>query len=75
MNFRTLSEKVKFLKETEEGNSKVCRAMEKIIDDDRIDTAKALIMLGKLSYEEIAQSAKIPIDLVEELVSELKESK
>lgn len=75
MNFRTLSEKVKFLKETEEGNSKVCRAMKKIIDDDRIDTAKALIMLGKLSYEEIAQSAKIPIDLVEELVSELKESK
>ena len=75
MNFRTLSEKVKFPKETEEGNSKVCRAMEKIIDDDRIDTAKALIMLGKLSYEEIAQSAKIPIDLVEELVSELKESK
>ena len=50
----------------------MCKLMEDLIRDDRLDTAKKLIANGKLSYEEIAETYDLPLSTVEELASKMQ---
>ena len=45
----------------------VMEAIEKGVYDNRIETAKTLLKIGKLSLEEISKSVSLPLEKVEEL--------
>ncbi len=53
----------------------MCKLMEDLINDvvrdDRIDMAKDLIALGKLSLEDISKASRLPLSTVEELASSM----
>lgn len=45
----------------------MCRVMEEMRDDVRISIARNLIAMNKLSLEDIAASAELPLEKVKEL--------
>lgn len=45
----------------------MCKAMEDMRKAERLEIAKKLLALGKLNYEEIAESANLTVDEVREL--------
>jgi hypothetical protein len=49
----------------------MCKAIEDMMNDSRsaanIETAKILLTLGKLTFEEIAESTHLPLEKVQEL--------
>ncbi len=57
----------------------MCKLMEDLINDvvkdDRVETAKKLIALGKLPLEDIAEAYDLPLSTVEELASQIKKNK
>ena len=75
MNYKELSEKVRHYKESEEGVKTMCEIWEEIRNEGliegkieaRIENAKSMIKLGKLSLEEIAVCSGLSIEKVREL--------
>ena len=67
-----MRERVGYLKGEEGEDESMCKLMEDLIRDDRLDTAKKLIANGKLSYEEIAETYDLPLSTVEELASKMQ---
>ena len=49
----------------------MCKVMEEMRNEaareNALETARSLLMLGKLTYEEIAQATKLTVDEVKEL--------
>lgn len=66
-----LANEVRHYKEDEKGVQTMCKAMEElcneVANETREEMAIALIGVGKLSYEEIALSTKLPIEKIKEL--------
>ncbi len=52
-------------------NDVVTDAVADAVKDDRIDTAKKLIALGKTPLEDIAEAYDLPLSTVEELASSM----
>ena len=58
----------------------MCKLMEDLINDvvadairdNRTETAKRVIALGKLSLEDISKASKLPLSTVEELAASMK---
>lgn len=73
MNYPVLANEVRHYKEDEKGVSIMCKAMEElcneVANETREELASALIDVGKLSYEEIAQSTKLSIERIQELAA------
>lgn len=67
MYFSQLAEKMRYFKEDEKGVEAMCRVMEEMRDDVRISIALNLIAMNKLSLEDIAASAELPLEKVKEL--------
>ena len=75
MNFKQLADKVRYFKEDEKGVAAMCKVMEDMrkeaaeqaVERDRLDRAKSLLKIGKLSLEEIANVMELSIDKVKEL--------
>lgn len=71
MNFKELADKVRYFKEDEKGVATMCKVMEdmrrEVVEEDRIDKAKGLLKIGKLSFEEIASVMELSVDTVKEL--------
>ena len=75
MNFKELSEKVRYFKESEKGVERMFDSLEDMRNEvwnesrnaTRIETALKMIARGKLSLEEIAEDTGLPIDKVKEL--------
>ena len=75
MNYSVLAEKVDFLKNDERGNDAVCEIMDKLnkeateeaIYERNREVALKLLEIGKLSYEEIAQSSDLSVEEVKAL--------
>ena len=71
ITYEVLAERVRYFKEDEEGVAAMCKAMEDMRNEATLEKAKKtalnMLMLGKLSYEEIAQCAELPVDEVKAL--------
>ena len=71
ITYEVLAERVRYFKEDEEGVAAMCKAMEDMRNEAALEKAKKtalnMLMLGKLSYEEIAQCAELPVDEVKAL--------
>ena len=71
MNYKILAERVRYFKEDEKGVAVMCKAMEDMRNETAretcLETARSLLTIGKLTYEEIAQATKLTVDEVKEL--------
>lgn len=71
MNYKILAERVRYFKEDEKGVATMCRVMEDMRNEtareERIAMAQRLLKLGKLSYEEIAETAVLTVEEVKAL--------
>ena len=71
MFYSLLAKQVKYFKETEGGRKVMCKAVEELAEkrvlEEKKDSARRMIKGCKLSMEEIAKYAGLPIDVVEEL--------
>ena len=64
------ADKVRYFKEDEKGVAAMCKVMEDMRNDERIDGAKRLLEIGKLSIEEIASAMRLSVERVKELASQ-----
>jgi len=71
MNYKALSEKVRYFKESEEGVEHMFDSLEDMrneaVSEATIEYAKKMIARGKLTLEEIAEDLGLPLDKVKEL--------
>ena len=67
MNYKELSDRVRFYKETEKGVNTMCKAMDDMRNDVRIENARKMIDSGKLSLEDIAEFSGLSIEKIREL--------
>ena len=75
MNYQQLAKKASFFKENEEGKAAMCKVLEDMRNETAreaaelksIEIAKRLIAQGKLSLEDIADAAELPVEKVREL--------
>ena len=71
MKYKILADRVRYFKEDEKGVATMCKAMEEMrneaVKEERVEVARQLLELGKLSYEEIAKIAKMTTDEVKAL--------
>lgn len=63
MHYQILADRVRYFKEDKEGVATMCKIMEDMKNEaakrNSIETARVLLAMGKLSYEEIAQSVRL----------------
>ena len=77
MNYKELADKVRYFKEDEKGVAAMCKVMEDMrnesaktaVEKRNIEFANTLLKLGKLTIEEIAESAGLTIKRVKELAA------
>ena len=71
MNYKELSDKVRFYKGTEEGVESMCRAFDDLREETeyktRVSSAQKMIDSGKLSLEDIAEFSGLPIEKIREM--------
>lgn len=67
MHYKILADRVRYFKEDEKGVAAMCRAIEEMIEEERIEIVQKLLLLGKLDYEEIAKVSNLPVDAVKAL--------
>lgn len=76
MHYDLLADQTRYYKESEEGEKEMCRIMEELIENERMEDRKesALILLkmGKFSNVDIAEGLQLSIDVVNELEKELE---
>ena len=62
-----LKERVRYLKQTEGGRDEMCKIMENMIHEEKIELAKEAIKKGDLTLEQIADILNLPLEFVQEL--------
>ncbi len=66
-----LANRVQYFKEDEKGVAVMCKVMEDMrheaARENSLETARSLLMIGKLTYEEIAHATKLTVDEVKAL--------
>ena len=71
MYYEVLADRVHYFKEDEKGVAIMCKAMEDMrneaVKENAIKAARSFLALGKLSYEEIANSLGLTVDEVKAL--------
>jgi len=75
MHYRILADRVRYFKEDQKGVATMCKAMEEMrneaareaVKENAIKAARSFLALGKLSYEEIANSLGLTVDEVKTL--------
>ena len=74
-----LRERVRFLKENEEGKDSMCDIMEQLMEkrcrNDMIELAREALAKEKYSLQEISELFKLPLSTIQELASSMPESK
>lgn len=73
MVYTELAERVRHLKESEEGEMNMCRLVEEYGNERSLETreenAKRLLENGKLTVEEIAECSGLPLEAVKKLAA------
>ncbi len=71
MHYQILADRVRYFKEDTEGVATMCKVMEDMRNEavkaNAIKAARSFLALGKLSYEEIANSLGLTVDEVKAL--------
>ena len=71
MHYQILADRARYYKEDREGVATMCKAMEDMrneaVKENAIKAARSFLALGKLSYEEIANSLGLTVDEVKAL--------
>ena len=67
MHFKQLANKVRYFKEDEKGVAAMCKVMEDMREETKIESAVNLLKLGKLTIEEIAEAIGLSVEKVAEL--------
>ncbi len=67
MYYSQLAKKMRYLKEDEKGVEAMCRVMEEMRDDVRVQIVLEMIRDGQVSLEKIAQYTGLPLEKVREL--------
>jgi len=70
MNYEVLADRMRFFKEEKEGRSIMCRVMEDMINEERIEIAKQMIAESSLSLEKISRFSRLSLDEVRRLQDE-----
>ena len=74
MNFPLMAERTKYLKEKQKGVSEVCRVLEEMCMEERMETmigtARRMLEAGKYALEEIASISGLPLEEVKKLNAE-----
>ena len=70
--YPVLRERVSHLKDTEGGRAEMCRIMDNIVTEEKIELAKNEIAYGELSLSQIARIFELPISFVQELAKNVK---
>jgi len=73
MNYRPLAEQVRYYKEDVKGVEAMCKIVEDFINDEKREIALRLLKNGKLSNEEIAETAGLSLEVVINLAEEINE--
>lgn len=67
MHYKVLADRVRYFKEDEKGVTAMCKSMEEMRKEERIEVAVRMLGSGKLTYEEIASFAALTVDEVKAL--------
>ena len=71
MHYKILADKTRYFKENEKGVAAMCKVVEELCNDAKIEekreTAKRCLQLGKLSLEEIALCSGLSVEEIKEL--------
>lgn len=67
MYYATLAERVRYFKEEQKGVVTMCKALEEMRKNERIEVAQRLLENGKLSYEDIAMVTDLTLEEVKAL--------
>lgn len=70
MNYKVLSNRVRFFKESKEGVAIMCRAIEEMRIEERREVARRMLAAGKLSIKDIADYVDLPLEEVQKLQNE-----
>ena len=76
ITYEALAKRVRYFKENEEGVAAMCKAMEDMRTEAALEKAKTtalnMLLLNKLSYEEIAQCTELSLDEIKELAMKME---
>ncbi len=67
MYYTTLAERVRYFKEEQKGVVTMCKALEEMRKNERIEVAQRMLRSGKLDYEEIASYTELTVEEVKAL--------
>ena len=67
MYYATLAERVRYFKEEQKGVVAMCKALEEMRKNERIEVAQRMLLSGKLGYEEIASYTELTVEEVKAL--------
>ena len=71
MYYKKLANRVRYFKEEKEGVAAMCKAMEEMILEERLEEkqelALKLIKRGKMTIEEIAEDTGLSLETIEEM--------
>ena len=62
-----LRDRVRYLKRTEGGRDEMCKIMENMINEEKIELAKKAIASGKFTEDQISEMLELPLAFVQEL--------
>ena len=75
MKYKVLAERARYLKEDQKGVTNMCRAMEELVEEEKIEIAEEMLKDGKMSVEDIAKyfnfSVETVLNLQKKFVAEL----
>ena len=60
-------DKVRYFKETEEGVETMCKAMDDLREEVRIENARKMLANGKFSLDDVVECSGLPLEKVKEL--------
>ena len=72
MKYKVLAERARYLKQDQKGVTTMCKAMEELIEEDKIESAEKLIAKGKMTLEDIAECLSLSLEKVTELATRLQ---
>ena len=70
MHYKLLAEQTRYYKESEEGESAMCRIMEELIDSRTREIAVDLMRKGKLTKEDVMESFGVSLEEANEMEKE-----
>lgn len=72
MYYEELAKRAHYLKETEGGRANMCKIVEELVNDEKVQTALRMLVKDKYSFEEIAEISDLTVEQVKKIAEEFK---